>query len=105
MDGLIYPDRRPHTGLLEYKNVARPIRAAYENGCVYLTNTMDFTNVVDVMEITWELSVDFCVIRKGKVNDFSLPPHGILPVHLEGLCKPDAPLYSEEGYGSFTCRT
>lgn len=83
MDGLIYPDRRPHTGLLEYKNVARPIRAAYENGCVYLTNTMDFTNVVDVMEITWELSVDFCVIRKGKVNDFSLPPHGILPVHLE----------------------
>ena len=27
MDGLVYPDRTPHTGLLEYKNVIRPIRA------------------------------------------------------------------------------
>lgn len=27
MDGLVYPDRRIHTGLLEHKNVARPIRA------------------------------------------------------------------------------
>ena len=26
MDGLVYPDRRPHTGLLEYKNVYRPVR-------------------------------------------------------------------------------
>ena len=26
MDGLVYPDRRPHTGLLEYKNVYRPAR-------------------------------------------------------------------------------
>ena len=25
MDGLVYPDRRPHTGLLEYKNVHRPV--------------------------------------------------------------------------------
>lgn len=23
MDGLVYPDRTPHTGLLEYKNVHR----------------------------------------------------------------------------------
>lgn len=27
VDGLVYPDRRPHTGLLEYKNVYRPVRA------------------------------------------------------------------------------
>ena len=26
MDGLVYPDRTPHTGLLEYKNVHRPAR-------------------------------------------------------------------------------
>ena len=25
-DGLVYPDRKPHTGLLEYKNVYRPAR-------------------------------------------------------------------------------
>lgn len=27
MDGLVYPDRTPHTGLKEYKNVIRPLRA------------------------------------------------------------------------------
>ncbi|HAL58651.1 MAG TPA: hypothetical protein DCP64_04125, partial [Sarcina sp.] len=26
VDGLVYPDRTPHTGLLEYKNVHRPAR-------------------------------------------------------------------------------
>lgn len=26
MDGLVYPDRKPHTGLKEYKNVHRPVR-------------------------------------------------------------------------------
>ena len=28
VDGLVFPDRRPHTGLLEYKNVIRPLRAS-----------------------------------------------------------------------------
>ena len=27
LDGLVYPDRRPHTGLIEYGNVLRPVRA------------------------------------------------------------------------------
>ena len=31
MDGLVYPDRRPHTGLLELKNVLRPARVAEED--------------------------------------------------------------------------
>ena len=30
LDGLVYPDRRPHTGLLEYGNVLRPVRANIE---------------------------------------------------------------------------
>jgi beta-galactosidase len=28
-DGLVYPDRRPHTGLMEYKQVIKPFRAAF----------------------------------------------------------------------------
>ena len=30
LDGLVYPDRRPHTGLLEYGNVLRPVRSRLE---------------------------------------------------------------------------
>ena len=45
MDGLVYPDRRPHTGLLEYKNVHRPVRVvSYDAGTKELTlhNYLDF---------------------------------------------------------------
>ena len=28
LDGLVFPDRRPHTGLLEFANVHRPVRVA-----------------------------------------------------------------------------
>ena len=47
MDGLVYPDRTPHTGLLEYKNVIRPIRARRAEGkadTFILHNYLDFTN-------------------------------------------------------------
>ena len=48
MDGLVYPDRRPHTGLLEFKNVMRPARVAEEDlraGRFVLRNMLDFTNL------------------------------------------------------------
>lgn len=48
MDGLVYPDRRPHTGLLEYKNVLRPVRLVgtdLEKGEFVFRNTWEFTDV------------------------------------------------------------
>ena len=58
MDGLVYPDRRPHTGLIEYKNVLRPARitdADVKAGRITLWNTLDFTNLMDVVTVTWEI--------------------------------------------------
>ena len=48
MDGLVYPDRRIHTGLLEYKNVYRPARVvSYDaaSGELVLHNYMDFDDL------------------------------------------------------------
>ena len=53
MDGLVYPDRTPHTGLLEHKNVARPIRAILldaSKGLVELDNKLDYTNIKDGLQ-------------------------------------------------------
>ena len=83
MDGLVSPDRKPHTGLKEYKNVARPLRATYENGCIFLTNTMDFSNVADILRIRWELSVNHRVASYGVVEDFSLRPHEVRQLELD----------------------
>ena len=58
MDGLVYPDRRIHTGLLEYKNVYRPARVvSYDaaSGELVLHNYMDFDDLKDYAEITYEL--------------------------------------------------
>lgn len=83
MDGLVYPDRRPHTGLREYKNVARPVRASYKDNCLYLTNTMDFSNVKDTLSIRWELLVDHERIQTGTEENFDLEPHGTKLLNLE----------------------
>ncbi|WP_461225823.1 glycoside hydrolase family 2 TIM barrel-domain containing protein [Lacticaseibacillus suihuaensis] len=45
MDGLVYPDRRPHTGLLEYQAVHLPIGlTTVQNGQLVLHNRLDFTD-------------------------------------------------------------
>lgn len=45
VDGLFFPDRKPHTSALAMKNVYRPVRAEYlKNGLVKFTNTNRFLN-------------------------------------------------------------
>ncbi len=85
MDGLVYPDRRPHTGLLEYKNVHRPVRvkaaeaepacgsgaesgAAAVNGYI-LKNDLDFTNLKDFLYLTYEVYRDGELLSEGEIRD------------------------------------
>ena len=78
MDGLVYPDRTVHTGLLEYKNVYRPARViSYdkESGDLVLHNYMDFDDLKDYVKICYELTQDGLVISKGKLPEVSAAPH------------------------------
>ena len=79
MDGLVYPDRTVHTGLLEYKNVYRPVRVVSydkESGELVLHNYMDFDDLKDYMKISYELTQDGLVISKDILSEFSVVPHG-----------------------------
>ena len=78
MDGLVYPDRTVHTGLLEYKNVYRPARVVSydkESGELVLHNYMDFDDLKDYAKISYELTQDGLVISKGKLAEVSVAPH------------------------------
>ena len=78
MDGLVYPDRTAHTGLLEYKNVYRPARVVSydkESGELVLHNYMDFDDLNDYVNISYELTQDGLVIGKGKLSEVSVVPH------------------------------
>ena len=79
MDGLVYPDRTVHTGLLEYKNVYRPVRVVSydkESGELVLHNYMDFDDLIDYVKISYELTQDGLVISKGILSEFSVASHG-----------------------------
>ena len=78
MDGLVYPDRRPHTGLLEYKNVYRPARVVSydeESGKLVLHNYMDFDDLKDFIDVNYEVSCDGISVETGVLELPSIKVH------------------------------
>ena len=58
MDGLCYPDRRPHTGLLELKQVYRPVRVFKgEDGRFTLQSFLAFENAGRILDGAYEITV------------------------------------------------
>lgn len=83
MDGLVYPDRTPHTGLLEYKNVYRPARVSYEGKKLTIHNYMDFDDLKDFVELQYEVTSDGLTVETGKIPAFSVLPHKEATVDLD----------------------
>ena len=86
MDGLVYPDRTPHTGLLEYKNVYRPVRIVsydQENGQMVLHNYMDFDDLKDYVDVFYEMTQDGLTVEKGKLANVVASPHSDAEVELK----------------------
>lgn len=80
MDGLVYPDRTPHIGLKEYKNVYRPARVtAYdqETGKLTLHNYMDYHDLKDYLYLSYEVTQDGTATLTGHCDlGESIPAHG-----------------------------
>lgn len=77
MDGLVYPDRTPHTGLLEYKNVYRPLRVEKIDqnlGEILFHNYLEFTDAKEYVEITYEIICDGNVLEHGRIETPSIAP-------------------------------
>lgn len=98
MDGLVYPDRTPHTGALEMKNVYRPIRAGIENGRLYFENKLDFTHVDDRWKCVYKISRNGEPVDSGELS-LDIAPHCrqvselMLPKDLSGHMTADLDYY------------
>lgn len=71
MDGLVFPDRRVHTGYLEYKNVLRPIKlAAFNRTSTEATfeNRYDYADALSQVRILYELKDAGKTISTGEVD-------------------------------------
>lgn len=75
MDALCYPDRTPHTGLLEAKQVFRPVRVAKGDtaGSFVISNMLAFENVGKYLDGRYEITCDGGVIATGEFS-FSCEP-------------------------------
>ncbi len=83
MDGLVYPDRRVHTGLKEFKNVHRPARIVsldQEKKEIVLHNYMDFVNLKDYVTVRYEVICDGLIKETGVVDSQELLD---IPAHQE----------------------
>ena len=81
VDGMVYPDRRPHTGLLEYKQVIRPVRLVGfdpEKAVFTFENMRDFTDPAEDLVLEYSVLQEKNLLCKGRLSgrDISIPPHG-----------------------------
>ena len=75
MDGLVYPDRTPHTGLLELKNVLRPVRLVSAKGQKFtFKNMLDFTDLSGRIGIAYEIRRDGETVGEGIFADLTCKP-------------------------------
>ncbi len=83
MDALTYPDRTPHTGLLELKQVYRPVRVekGTKKGRFLIKNLLDFENAENILNCRYEIICDGEILGGGGV-EFSAAPGGSTEINL-----------------------
>ncbi|GGN95551.1 beta-galactosidase [Streptomyces albiflavescens] len=74
-DGLLFPDRTPSPGLVEYKKVIEPVRMAGEgaDGTVRVTNAYDFADL-SALAFEWSYQVDGETVETGALTVPALGP-------------------------------
>ena len=95
VDGLVYPDRRVHMGMIEYKQVLRPCRMIsfdQSTATLRLRNMLYFKDLSDT-DLFWTIERNGQVIKQGRIAGLNIrPQHSrsyTLPVDLsdlDGLC-------------------
>ncbi|MGW7408208.1 glycoside hydrolase family 2 TIM barrel-domain containing protein [Streptomyces sp. NPDC054833] len=86
-DGLLFPDRRPSPGLIEYKKVIEPVRIDGDgaDGTVRVTNRQDFADL-SALAFAWSYQVDGETVASGGLQVPTLAPGESADVKL-----PEAP--------------
>ncbi len=108
MDALCYPDRTPHTGLLELKQVYRPVRMSKgsEPDKFIISSQLRFIDAGKFLKGRWEITCDGSVISGG-CFDFNVDPMSSTEVTIpEAAAKFDSDTYirfvfTANNYGAF----
>lgn len=98
MDGLLYPDRRPHTGLLEVKQVFRPVRVEKTDifNKFLIRSYLNFADAGDILSSRYEITCDGGILAEGSF-DFNLEPLGTTEITIPELSE----IYPDDTYIRF----
>jgi len=83
INGLVWPDRKPHPAMWECKKIFQPIEVEAVNlkaGEVKVINRYDFTDLSG-LDIAWELCADGMALEWGRLPSLKIPPgssHNVL---------------------------
>ncbi|MDN3021746.1 glycoside hydrolase family 2 TIM barrel-domain containing protein [Streptomyces sp. S.PB5] len=72
-DGLVFPDRTPSPGLLEYKKVIEPVRIEGDGTTVRVTNKYDFADLSG-LAFEWSYEVEGESVEAGSLSVPALRP-------------------------------
>lgn len=84
IDGMVYPDRIPHTGMIEYKQVIAPVKVYAVDplvGAIDVENRYDFLDMSNLI-LSWELMKDGVAVESGQIDTLSIPPHSKMTIKL-----------------------
>lgn len=66
-DGLLFPDRHPSPGLVEYKKVIAPVGITVEDGMIAIKNKYDFSSLAQ-LSFTWRLEDEGELVASGVLS-------------------------------------
>ncbi|MBQ7321027.1 MAG: DUF4981 domain-containing protein [Clostridia bacterium] len=76
VDGLVYPDRRPHTGFYEYKQAIKPfVITAFDpdRATLRIKNRRYFTDLSD-LDLYWNVEKNGEIIKEGRICGLNIKP-------------------------------
>ncbi|MEU2223120.1 glycoside hydrolase family 2 TIM barrel-domain containing protein [Streptomyces sp. NPDC018347] len=99
-DGLLFPDRRPSPGLIEYKKVIEPVALTGDGtpGTVRVTNKYDFADL-SALAFTWSYEVEGEPVGSG-----ALPVPALAPGEWADVALPAVPAGAPAGEAHWTVR-
>ncbi|MFJ3771698.1 glycoside hydrolase family 2 TIM barrel-domain containing protein [Streptomyces sp. NPDC090075] len=97
-DGLVFPDRRPSPGLVEFKKVIEPVAIEGDGPAVRITNKQDFADL-SALAFEWSYQVDGETVESGSLAVPALAPGESADVKL-----PEPPVTTGGGETGWTVR-
>lgn len=89
VDGMVFPDRRPHTGLKEYKQALRPfklVNVSLEDKSFSVKNMRYFTGL-DCYSLYWCFEREGKLLKQGYIPSVDIKPQATktFPIELDGV--------------------